>query len=967
VKHSEPSAGFRAGLLLLALAAGSSGSAWAQAAKGGSSALDSVAFVSEKLRAPQALEPLEDVQAVVSGEVGNAWQSFQVDNGGVWKGYVDARNGRVVSLEGSGIPWVPGRGNGLTKADLGARLQGKKDVDLATLDGIARAFLPRVASLLGVEPAALALNRGRSGQPADHVWNVDYDVVSDGLVVDGARVVFRVNHGNLVQMGSENLPPRGAKAPRAQVSREQALAAVASYLGGFSSADTFVDGGSLHLLTVAATDARFAEGFAFGQGRGLAQAWQLVFRRDGVQGTWRARVDAATGEILELVDVNDYAQATGGARVLGTSTNLPMPFTNVSSGGFTNSAGVYSFGGGTVTSSLAGQYARIADSCGAISLTADASGNLSFGTSAGTDCTTPGTGGAGNTHSARTQFYHLNRAKEIARGWLPGNSWLNAQLTANVNLNQTCNAYWNGATVNFFRSGGGCGNTGEIEAVSLHEYGHGLDNNDGNGSAPDKGTGETYGDFTAALATHSSCIGPGFRTTNCGGYGDACTGCTGVRDIDWAKRTSGVPHTVGNFTQARCPTSFSYLGPCGREGHCESYVSSEALWDLANRDLPSAGTGAAWSIVDRLWYLSRSTATGAFTCVTSTSPWSSNGCGAGSYWKTMRAVDDDDGNLANGTPHGGALFAAFNRHGIACATDPGASVTFAGCAAPAVPALSLTPGDNLVSVGWSGSSGVYDIYRNESGCNAGFIKIANDAAGASLNDGAVANGFTYYYQIVAHPSGSEACASAPSACVSAIPAGAPCTPPAAPAGLAAAASGSAVNLSWSAVAGALEYHVYRAATSGGPYSQVGTAAGTTFVNTGLAAGTYFYVVRAFAGCESASSNEASATVTAPADFALSISPASITVDRGGSTAVYTVTVTRLNGFSDPVSLSVSGLPSGTTGSFSPNPATGASAALTLSVSTATAKGTFTFTVSGTGGAPALTRTATARLVKSKPH
>jgi hypothetical protein len=33
--------------------------------------------------------------------------------------------------------------------------------------------------------------------------------------------------------------------------------------------------------------------------------------------------------------------------------------------------------------------------------------------------------------------------------------------------------------VNFFRSGGGCSNTGEIAAVFDHEWGHGLDNNDG--------------------------------------------------------------------------------------------------------------------------------------------------------------------------------------------------------------------------------------------------------------------------------------------------------------------------------------------------------------------------------------------------------------------------------------------------------------------------------------------------------
>src|SRR5205807_7573829 len=112
----------------------------------------------------------------------------------------------------------------------------------------------------------------------------------------------------------------------------------------------------------------------------------------------------------------------------------------------------------------------------------------------------------------------------------------------------------------------------------------------------------------------------------------------------------------------------------------------------------------------------------------------------------------------------------------------------------------------------------------------------------------------------------------------------------------------------------------------------------------------------------------SATPTATPDFSLAISPASVTVFKNGGTAIYTVTITRINGFASPVTLSVSGLPAGTTGGFSPNPATGTSSTLTLTVSGSTAHGTFTFTVTGTGGSPTLTRTATAQLVKSqKPH
>jgi hypothetical protein len=90
------------------------------------------------------------------------------------------------------------------------------------------------------------------------------------------------------------------------------------------------------------------------------------------------------------------------------------------------------------------------------------------------------------------------------------------------------------------------------------------------------------------------------------------------------------------------------------------------------------------------------------------------------------------------------------------------------------------------------------------------------------------------------------------------------------------------------------------------------------------------------------------------------------VNRGGGTAVYTVTINPTNGFNSPVTFSVSGLPSGTTGSLSPNPAT-TSSTLTLTVSSTTANGNYVFTVTGNGGSPTITRTVTANLKKiNKP-
>lgn len=112
-------------------------------------------------------------------------------------------------------------------------------------------------------------------------------------------------------------------------------------------------------------------------------------------------------------------------------------------------------------------------------------------------------------------------------------------------------------------------------------------------------------------------------------------------------------------------------------------------------------------------------------------------------------------------------------------------------------------------------------------------------------------------------------------------------------------------------------------------------------------------------------NAARAVNAAPPtpDFSLSVTPASRSITQGATTT-YTVTITRTGGFADPVTLSVSGLPAGVTGTFSPDPATGASSTLTVATTAATAPGSYPFTVTGTSGA--LTRTATATLVVNAP-
>jgi endoglucanase len=90
--------------------------------------------------------------------------------------------------------------------------------------------------------------------------------------------------------------------------------------------------------------------------------------------------------------------------------------------------------------------------------------------------------------------------------------------------------------------------------------------------------------------------------------------------------------------------------------------------------------------------------------------------------------------------------------------------------------------------------------------------------------------------------------------------------------------------------------------------------------------------------------------TGTADFSLSASPTSLTVNQGAS-GTSTIAITRLNGFAGAVSFAASGLPSGVTASFNPatTTTTGTSSVLTLSASSTATVGSATVTVTGTSG------------------
>ncbi len=649
--------------------------------------------------------------ALVAAPSSEGLQNMFRDSSSDWEIQWDARSDRPHLIQGAGFALLPGAGNLVSRAEAGLKSQGK--VELLDVERLVRGFMGRYPELLRVDPKTLRLDRTQSTAAGNgRVWFVELQQFHEGVPVEGANVFFRINNGNLVQFGADRIGDVKVKmVPRSD--RPKVFERLLRKLGiQRAELSEIVNEGTLKIYPTLTAGEQSGHAFRGRPGTGYAHrlVWEFVFRRLDDATTYKAAVDANSGELVQILDLTRYAEVKGG--VFPTTNTDPetlvnFPFATVSNGGtkITDANGNYTYSGGTATSTLNGRYFSMSDNCGAISLSNSTDGTLNFGTSGGTDCTTPGFGGAGNTHASRTGFYHLTNINRKAAGFLPGNSWLDSTVTANMNINQTCNAFWNGSTVNFYRSGGGCSNTGELAAVFLHEWGHGMDTNSG-GAANENGSGEAVGDTFAFLETKDSCIGQNFQPgVNC----HNCTNCTGVRDVgDFSLSGPAViarPNTVTdnagiNCDRFACPYLsqgiFPYQGPMGYEGHCESYIASSANWDLAQSLVAAHGTSQGWAIMDAIWYESLTPSKSAYQVASGgkCNPSATvNGCAATNWYTVYLAVDDDDGNLANGTPNGCRIWDAFNAHGIACGTRPACA---GGCtpqpAANAGPDQTIAPG-----------------------------------------------------------------------------------------------------------------------------------------------------------------------------------------------------------------------------------------------------------------------------------
>ncbi|MCX6295936.1 MAG: hypothetical protein NTX97_07695, partial [Bacteroidetes bacterium] len=110
-------------------------------------------------------------------------------------------------------------------------------------------------------------------------------------------------------------------------------------------------------------------------------------------------------------------------------------------------------------------------------------------------------------------YYHVNIVHDYMKTKFPAFTDMDNALPTNVDLTSgTCNAFYDGSSINFYALGGGCNSMAQIGDVVYHEYGHGINDKfytSHGGSFNNGAMGEGYADIWALGITGSPVLGIG--------------------------------------------------------------------------------------------------------------------------------------------------------------------------------------------------------------------------------------------------------------------------------------------------------------------------------------------------------------------------------------------------------------------------------------------------------------------------
>ncbi len=356
----------------------------------------------------------------------------------------------------------------------------------------------------------------------------------------------------------------------------------------------------------------------------------------GRPGRWLCWVDDVSGELLYRQDlvINEAPERDedSGADVqvsstvyttnqLAPSTVEPMPDVDITIAGQSFTADGTGFigsgvpGPATFTAELSGTWSRVVRGGATASVTGtlqDGPNVVSFDAAA--------------TIQERSAYRYVSKIHNHGKDVLPSFTGMDFQLPTNVDVGGgTCNAYYDGSSINFYAEGGDCYSMANIGEVVWHEYGHGINDNfytDNGGNFQNGAMNEAYADFWAFSLSQDPILADGY---------DMLAPTEPIRRYDVDRKVypidiTGEVHADGEIIAGAWWDTYVLLG---NDMGLTTALFAEAFPGL-QADVPNGQEGQAFRdvLVDVL------------------------------------QADDTDGDLTNGTPNGIAIGQAFALHGI---------------------------------------------------------------------------------------------------------------------------------------------------------------------------------------------------------------------------------------------------------------------------------------------------------------
>jgi hypothetical protein len=361
-------------------------------------------------------------------------------------------------------------------------------------------------------------------------------------------------------------------------------------------------------------------------------------------GKWEFVADANTGDVLHVESQIVFADATNNVtgQVTGNITQgdvamecapevaLPFPFAEVDGlageSAFASASGNYSLstsatGSLNVTSLMGGQYFDVFNSAGALEILTSA-------------VVPPGTANFLHDSAASdplvisqvNSYSNANEIRAFLLKYLPTYPTIATQTNFPLNVNLTTgycpgNAWYDGTSLNLCQGSSDYTNT-SFASVTHHEYGHHIINSGGSGQGE---YGEGMADSIAVLFAGNAGLGLGFFLNEC---------TTPLRNAD----------NTCQFDAAACSS-------CGSEIHSCGQLMSGIIWSI-RKNLAVTHPGTYVDLINKL---------------TLSSILVHLGTGINAQIAIdMLTLDDNDGNINNGTPNYNEICSGFSAHGLAC-------------------------------------------------------------------------------------------------------------------------------------------------------------------------------------------------------------------------------------------------------------------------------------------------------------